>query len=292
MDLNNDSKPDMISGCYMGEVYYWEGREGNKFDGYAILKHENGKDINIGKGCTVTAVDIDNDGDFDLLLNSLYDGVFVVVNKGTKEQPVFENEVTVLSQIGADKIDYSSFAQLFDWDNDGDLDLIYATIDGDVLFCKGVDSKFSKPEYLIRFNENHNHAGLKNGEVPSFSGRNPRFTIFDYNNDGKMDIVMGTDVYITYTRTLSEDDLTKKAELQKNRTLISEEWGKQQDKIMKRYNLEHFNMRNIPYDKMSKKIADKFRLINGELSKNYSELSKFNTTYNRNSGMLWVYFKK
>ncbi|HEY1378891.1 MAG TPA: VCBS repeat-containing protein, partial [Gemmataceae bacterium] len=50
MDLDGDGIPDLISGSWPGEIFFFKGKGKGRFEAPVKLKDKNGKTINIGGG--------------------------------------------------------------------------------------------------------------------------------------------------------------------------------------------------------------------------------------------------
>ena len=71
MDLNSDGRPDIISGSWPGELYFFAGKEKGFAKGEQ-LKGKDGKPLKPGSASTAFATDWDGDGDLDLLCGTIF----------------------------------------------------------------------------------------------------------------------------------------------------------------------------------------------------------------------------
>ncbi|MFC1555388.1 FG-GAP repeat domain-containing protein [candidate division KSB1 bacterium] len=160
-------------------------------------------------------MDWNNDGKFDLLPGDTDGAVWIFINIGTKEKPVLAEGVNVKAngkmitnkQIIYKQVDgkiqikdgsividktipgnhelsgpYSKL-HYADWDNDGLKDLVIGTDSGEIFFYKNKGSAQS-PKL-----GNAKEIKLESGEYAR-SGQH-RLEITDWNNDGKIDLLVG-----------------------------------------------------------------------------------------------------
>lgn len=165
-----------------------------------------------------TFADFNNDGLLDAFVGGTM-GVRVMLNEGTQNEPKFGERVNLLRTDGENVStnsaqadpnyivsDYKTFVNFIDWDRDGVGDLIttisYYQYGGEpILFHKGV-----KTEDGIRFEQGVSLIKEQGGEKV-LPGMNLIPHICDYNNDGKMDILLG--VTMNYIEGEDKIDIDK-----------------------------------------------------------------------------------
>lgn len=145
--------------------------------------------------------DFDGDGDLDLLCGEFLDRFTYFQNIGTRAQPVYAKGVRVSDASGRHlRMDLEMIVPVaFDWDRDGDKDLICGDEDGRVAFIEntgrlGADKSpvFERPRYFKQEADT-----LKCGALATPVG-------FDWDGDGDTDIVSGnTAGYIELFENLS-----------------------------------------------------------------------------------------
>ena len=72
MDIDADGDLDVLSGSYTGEVYFFEAHEQGLRQGVALRDHA-GALVSGGVSITPEALDMDADGDEDVVAASYYD---------------------------------------------------------------------------------------------------------------------------------------------------------------------------------------------------------------------------
>lgn len=287
-DINGDGYVDLLSGSYTGELHCWYGDKNREFGSNTILNDAKGEVIIIGDATAVTTVDIDGDGDLDLVVNGEYDGAFLIKNIGDRKNPLFDTVRTVVKY--GDTHVNGSVVEFFDWDGDGILDLLFTNDDSNVCFCKGNGKTFGEPEILIE--SSHEDKNLNSGDTPTVSGSGARFSIYDYNKDGKMDIVMGATSYISHKRALTEEQIEFKKSARAELKELLAQWSELQEEAIKKHKIERYTLSRAPYDKISKKLGDKIRPIDKRCSELYNILEKYETEYRKATSFVWVYYRK
>lgn len=144
--------------------------------------------------------DFDRDGDLDLLTGEFLDGFTYFENVGTRTQPRYASGKRLHDNEGrAVKMDLEMIVPVaFDWDDDGDLDLIVGDEDGRVAFVENTGQLadrqpvFLQPRYFQQEADT-----LKCGALAT------PFVV-DWDGDGDLDIVSGnTAGYIELFENLS-----------------------------------------------------------------------------------------
>ena len=96
---------------------------------------------------STTVLDWDNDGDFDLLLGAKEGRLYLQENQGTAQEASFSG-VNQLLKSGEDDFMIPgglTAARPFDWDSDGDKDLVCGSFEGGLYFVEntGADGSFA-----------------------------------------------------------------------------------------------------------------------------------------------------
>ncbi len=126
-----------------------------------------------------TAVDVDNDGDLDLVVAEYYGNIKYYQNTGTASSPAFT--APVLNPFGIQQGYYYNFPTLCDLDNDGDFDLLTGGYYG-VLYYSENTGTASAPQFATAV---ANPFGLTSAYYIGF----PKFV--DLDNDGDFDLMVG-----------------------------------------------------------------------------------------------------
>lgn len=145
--------------------------------------------------------DFDGDGDLDLLCGEFLDGFTYFENTGSATSPVYAAGIRLKTPDDQPLVmDLEMIVPVaFDWDKDGDADLIVGDEDGRVAFVENVTSNQSqnRPQFLPPQYFQQEADTLKCGALATPTG-------FDWDGDGDTDIVSGnTAGYIEIFENLS-----------------------------------------------------------------------------------------
>ena len=153
-----------------------------------FLVQAGGKTLDVFGCPSPNFADFDGDGDLDLLCGEFLDGFTYFENAGTRTKPRYDAGRRVQDANGADvKMDLEMIVPIaFDWDKDGDLDLIVGDEDGRVAFIENTGKLsanrtpvFARPVYFQQQADT-----LKCGALATPVG-------VDWDGDGDTDILSG-----------------------------------------------------------------------------------------------------
>lgn len=197
VDYNNDGVKDVVAGGDDGKVYLYLS-EKQTVDGAekviplvskgAIQVYDSGtetySDMNVVSRAVPFVADYDNDGRKDMLLGSGEGLVYLYINEGTDDAPVFTPAGTLKDKSGNNiKVGSNSAPVIVDYNGDGRKDLVIGSSYGTLeLYINNGDD--AAPEFDA-------HAAVKteSGDLNIQADSKAFFT--DWNSDGKKDLVVG-----------------------------------------------------------------------------------------------------
>jgi hypothetical protein len=135
-DLDNDGDLDLFVGEASGTLNYYR-NDGSITEPKFVLVSDNYDDIDIGRRSFPTLVDLDQDGDYDLVVGSELDGARVFMNTGTPELMQFED----VGKMEGVRFQTLVTPEFVDIDADGDLDLFAGGTSGGVQFFEMTDRR-------------------------------------------------------------------------------------------------------------------------------------------------------
>jgi len=174
VDLDGDGIPDIISGSWPGEIFFFKGGPNHTFAPPVKLKDKNGKTINIGGGRQK------DNGDMILIAG---DATFEKNDKG-RDVIVYEGEKIEIPEGKSGGITGTASAvHAVDWNGDGVLDLLVGDIRGRVWL---VPNEGTKEKWA--FGEARQ---LTAGGKPIMVGGDAGPFACDWDGDGKIDLLVG-----------------------------------------------------------------------------------------------------
>ncbi len=132
VDIDDDGDQDLFIGESSGEINFYL-NNGTSTDPEFDLISDNFEAIDVGRRSVPRFVDIDGDGDQDLILGRESDGVLLYLNEGTRQVPFFIESGTLPAQFP-----FLATPVFVDIDSDGDIDIFSGGLSGGLLFFKNI----------------------------------------------------------------------------------------------------------------------------------------------------------
>jgi FG-GAP-like repeat len=129
-DLDGDGDLDLMVGESSGWLNYYE-NTGTRTQPAFTLVSDEFSDIKVGRRSAPLLLDVEADGDLDLLVGSELDGITFLRNRGTRSKPHFQAD-----SLGFPELPALSTPAAGDWDGDGDLDLVVGNVGGGLVYLE------------------------------------------------------------------------------------------------------------------------------------------------------------
>ena len=181
VDTDTDGDMDIVIGAKEGDLTYYENTGNANHSNYT--RREGALNpfaaIDVGSSSVPAFVDLDNDGDMDLVIGRSVGDLIYYENTGNATHASYtRGEVNPFDGVDVE----SNSAPVFvDTDDDGDMDLVIGRWEGDLIYYENTGSP-NNSYYTI-------------GEVNPFVGITVEFSsvpaFVDTDSDGDMDLVVG-----------------------------------------------------------------------------------------------------
>jgi len=238
VDYDADGRTDIITGSYTGQLYLFRRKADGSFAAREELVDETKETLMMPKYSVVPElVDMDKDGDLDLVVGARSDPVLVVTNVGTRSAPVWSMTFRELKTADGQTIEGSNVHHA-DWDGDGMRDLVIGSEFGEVRWYKNLGANdapsYAQPIVLVA-QDNSQYAA--EGSTPHRPGLRVKVHVTDWNGDGRVDLLVGD---VTWQQSalepLTAAEAEAKAALEKARDALYEKMaqvpeGPERDKL-------------------------------------------------------------
>ncbi len=198
-----DAQGHWKNGPLRGNIYVMLNQGTNAKPKYAdavMLKDIDGDNLETYGWPNPCFADWDNDGDLDIIVSEFVDGLFFMENIGTRTEPKYKKRVALTYENGERvHVDLAMITPTaFDWDGDGDLDILAGDEDGRIaLFENSGKLKNGMPVFLEPWYFKQEADDLKTGALSTPSG-------YDWDGDGDWDLICGNSAgYIVWFENLS-----------------------------------------------------------------------------------------
>jgi TolB-like protein len=130
VDWNEDGKVDLLVGNGGGYLHLFLNQGDGNFAPGVMVK-AGGKNVDTGSRAAPCVTDWNEDGKKDLVMGNGSGEIFVYLNEGTNQQPVFGKPLKVNG--GSLDVGSDSAPDVVDWNGDGKKDLVVGNDDGEII---------------------------------------------------------------------------------------------------------------------------------------------------------------
>lgn len=184
VDLDNDGDLDLMVGGYYGDWNYFQNTGTAAAPAFGAAQSNPFGLTATYYFATPSFVDLDNDGDKDMISSEIYGNFQYFMNTGTASAPAFA--APTQNPFGLAAVNLFGFPSFGDLDNDGDKDLLVGEVGGNIKYFQNTGS-VTAPAFGTA---QTNPFGLTSLGTATNSVAAPTF--IDMDGDGDLD-VMATD---------------------------------------------------------------------------------------------------
>ncbi|WP_369177724.1 FG-GAP-like repeat-containing protein [Candidatus Thiodubiliella endoseptemdiera] len=184
-DIDSDGDLDLVVGENDGTLKYYQNTGTTSNPAYEAKTGDDNpfNGINAGYSSSPILVDIDGDGDLDLVVGERNGTLKYYQNTGTTSSPAYEAKTGNDNPFNGIDVGYSSSPTLADIDGDGDLDLVVGEAYGTLKYYQNTGTT-SNPAYEVKTGDSNPFDGIDVGDYSA-----P--VLADIDGDGDLDLVVG-----------------------------------------------------------------------------------------------------
>ncbi len=185
LDLDGDGDLDLVSGEYFGTLLAWRNTGPSSAPVFTALSGSDNpfNDIDVGVNSAPAFLDLDGDGDLDLVSGESNGMLRAFRNTGPASAPVFTALTGTANPFNGIDVGFGSTPAFLDLDGDGDLDLVSGERNGTLLAWRNTGTA-SAPVFTALSGTANPFNGIDVGDrsTPAF---------LDLDGDGDRDLVSG-----------------------------------------------------------------------------------------------------
>ncbi|MFH2028021.1 MAG: FG-GAP-like repeat-containing protein, partial [Nanoarchaeota archaeon] len=176
VDIGADNDWDLVIGEKYGNLSYYE-NIGTRFSPTWSLSNLSFDGVDFGMFIQPKFVNLDNDGDFDLVIGNQEGGLYYYENIGTQFLPIWRYNESVFDGIDVGR---HSSPEFLDLDRDRDMDLLVGEFYGKLYYYENIGTKFS-PVWSYK-DLIFDNIGITYLNTPA---------VVDIDDDGDLDLLIG-----------------------------------------------------------------------------------------------------
>uniref|UniRef100_UPI0034DE0F9C FG-GAP-like repeat-containing protein n=1 Tax=Candidatus Thiodubiliella endoseptemdiera TaxID=2738886 RepID=UPI0034DE0F9C len=184
-DIDGDGDLDLVVGENDGTLKYYQNTGTTSNPAYEAKTGDDNpfNGINAGYSSSPILVDIDGDGDLDLVVGERNGTLKYYQNTGTTSNPAYEVKTGDSNPFNGIDVGNLSAPTLADIDGDGDLDLVMGEAYGTLKYYQNTGTT-SNPAYEAKTGDDNPFNGID-------VGYSSKPTLADIDGDGDLDLVVG-----------------------------------------------------------------------------------------------------
>jgi len=202
VDIDGDGDMDCFTGDYGGGTSFYKNVGSSTEPTFELQSDADSPIGTLSSGYVLipTFVDLDGDGDMDLVLGDYGSSIKYYKNIGTSTNANFEEQFGADNPLIGIPVNYIALPEFADLDDDGDMDYIGGEYYGDVVYYKN-EGTATAPDFVLQSGADDPIPPISN---PFLSDP----TLGDFDGDGDLDMMVGTEeegiLYYENTGTSTE----------------------------------------------------------------------------------------